>query len=243
MATDTTSLTEKTTETAATGESSASAPRGKRSPARTAPVARRRTSRTSPAKDTGSSSAAATDSDDDTADTAEDTTIVTRTIRRPRRLLAVVAGLLLAGLIGATAFFGYHYVTDDATTAPDAQSSAQAIGVAKDYAIKLSSFDYRDLNKNREAIAAMSTPAFAAKYSQMVTDLTQIVTDGKGEATATVSHAAAEQINGSDAAVMLFVDPQARNAVAPTGKTQAYRMLVKLKNIDGRWLVDDVQTL
>lgn len=158
-------------------------------------------------------------------------------------MLAVVAGLLLAGLIGATAFFGYHYVTDDATTAPDAQSSAQAIGVAKDYAIKLSSFDYRDLNKNREAIAAMSTPAFAAKYSQMVTDLTQIVTDGKGEATATVSHAAAEQINGSDAAVMLFVDPQARNAVAPTGKTQAYRMLVKLKNIDGRWLVDDVQTL
>lgn len=240
MATDTTSLTEKTTETAATGESSASAPRGKRSPARTAPVARRRTSRTSPAKDTGSSSAAATDSDDDTA---EDTTIVTRTIRRPRRLLAVVAGLLLAGLIGATAFFGYHYVTDDATTVPDAQSSAQAIGVAKDYAIKLSSFDYRDLNKNREAIAAMSTPAFAAKYSQMVTDLTQIVTDGKGEATATVSHAAAEQINGSDAAVMLFVDQQARNVVAPTGKTQAYRMLVKLKNIDGRWLVDDVQTL
>ncbi|ACY20776.1 hypothetical protein Gbro_1498 [Gordonia bronchialis DSM 43247] len=146
-------------------------------------------------------------------------------------------------MIGATAFFGYHYVTDDATTVPDAQSSAQAIGVAKDYAIKLSSFDYRDLNKNREAIAAMSTPAFAAKYSQMVTDLTQIVTDGKGEATATVSHAAAEQINGSDAAVMLFVDPQARNAVAPTGKTQAYRMLVKLKNIDGRWLVDDVQTL
>ncbi|WP_279102134.1 hypothetical protein [Gordonia bronchialis] len=238
MATDTTSLTEKTTETAATGESSASAPRGKRSPARTAPVARRRTSRTSPAKDTGSSSAAATDSDDDTPDTVEDTTI-----RRPRRLLAVVAGLLLAGLIGATAFLGYHYVTDDATTVPDAQSSAQAIGVAKDYAIKLSSFDYRDLNKNREAIAAMSTPAFAAKYSQMVTDLTQIVTDGKGEATATVSHAAAEQINGSDAAVMLFVDQQARNVVAPTGKTQAYRMLVKLKNIDGRWLVDDVQTL
>lgn len=217
MATDTTSLTEKTTETAETGETSASAPRGKRSPARTAPVARRRTSRTSPAKDTGSASAAATDSDDDTA---EDTTIVTRTIRRPRRLLAVVAGLLLAGLIGATAFFGYHYVTDDATTVPDTQSSAQAIGVAKDYAIKLSSFDYRDLNKNREAIAAMSTPAFAAKYSQMVTDLTQIVTDGKGEATATVSHAAAEQINGSDAAVMLFVDQQARNVVAPTGKTQ-----------------------
>lgn len=42
---------------------------------------------------------------------------------------------------------------------------------------------------------------------------------------------------------MLFVDQQARNVVAPTGKTQAYRMLVKLKNIDGRWLVDDVQTL
>ena len=43
----------------------------------------------------------------------------------------------------------------------------------------------------------MSTPAFAKKYDEMVQALTQIVQNGKGEATATVSYAAVESIDDS----------------------------------------------
>ncbi|MET9202803.1 hypothetical protein [Gordonia sp. NPDC003585] len=239
MATDTTSLTEKKdtekNDTGATGETDT--PRGKKSAAaRTAPVARRKQAKRPSATRDSKTVGHNTDTDTDTSsDVAPER-------GRPRALIISAVSLLFVILIGVVGFFAYQFLSDDDASSAAAPSTAEAIDTAKDYAIKLSSFDYRDLNKNRAAIAAMSTPEFAAKYSQMVTDLTQIVTDGKGEATATVSHAAAEQVSATDATVMLFVDQQARNVVAPTGKTQAYRMVVKLKNSNGHWLVDDIQT-
>lgn len=164
--------------------------------------------------------------------------------RKPAGRGTIITGVLAALLLGATAlagFFGYQYATTD-SPATSAEASAEAIDTAKDYAIKLSSFDYRDLNKNRDAITAMSTDDFAAKYSEMVTALSQIVTDGKGEATAEVSHAAVEKIDGSSATVILFVDQKARNVVSPDGKTQPYRMVVTLERSGDRWLVDNVET-
>ncbi|UZF56213.1 hypothetical protein LH935_26700 [Gordonia polyisoprenivorans] len=101
----------------------------------------------------------------------------------------------------------------------------QATDTARDYAIKLSSFDYRDLNKNRDAIASMSTENFAAKYSEMVSALNPIVTDGRG---------------GGDRTVLLFVNEKATNVAAPDGKNQQYRMLVTLKRSGDHWLVDKV---
>lgn len=164
--------------------------------------------------------------------------------RKPRKRSVSTTGVLATLLVVAAAFagfFGYQYATTD-SPATSTEASTAAIDVAKDYAIKLSSFDYRDLNKNRDAIAAMSTDDFAAKYSEMVTALSQIVTDGKGEATAEVSHAAVEKIDGSSATVILFVDQKARNVVSPDGKTQPYRMVVTLERSGARWLVDNVET-
>ncbi|MBE7193195.1 MAG: hypothetical protein INR66_12020, partial [Gordonia polyisoprenivorans] len=92
-------------------------------------------------------------------------------------------------------------------------------------------------------IASMSTENFAAKYSEMVSALTQIVTDGKGEATAEVPHAAVENIDAGTATVLLFVNQKATNVVAPDGKNQPYRMLFTLKRSGDHWLVDNVETI
>ncbi|GAB91607.1 hypothetical protein [Gordonia rhizosphera] len=159
--------------------------------------------------------------------------------RWPKALAAVIA----LAVVGATAFFGYHYFADGGDGAVSPQLRSEAIDVSSDYAIKLSSFDYRNLDANREQIDAMSTPDFAKKYSEMVAALTEIVTNGKGEATATVSHAAVETISPDAATVLLFVDQKAKNVVAPDGKLQPYRMLVTLKRSGDNWLVDNVETL
>ncbi len=106
-----------------------------------------------------------------------------------------------------------------------------------------SRFDYRDLNKNREAITAMSTDDFGKKYGEMVKALTEIVSNGKGVATAEVVNSAVESVGDGKATVIMFVNQKARNVVAPDGKNQPYRMVVKLVQTDGRWLVDDVQTV
>ncbi|MGB3303619.1 MAG: hypothetical protein WBA98_13095 [Gordonia sp. (in: high G+C Gram-positive bacteria)] len=157
-----------------------------------------------------------------------------------RRSTAVLS-LLLVAFVAATAFFGYHYFAD-ASGASDGERT-QVTAVANDYATKLASFDYRDLNKNREAIKAMSTQQFAAKYDEMVKALTEIVANGQGVATAKVSHSAVQAIDGDTATVIAFVDQKATNVVAPEGKDQSYRMVLSLKRDGDRWLVEDVQTV
>ncbi|WLP88814.1 hypothetical protein [Gordonia sp. NB41Y] len=202
--------------------------------------------------DTGTDTADADTSDADTADvtdTSEESSAASSTVVRtkPRRpsttwVIAILAVLLVAA-VGAAGYFGVQSRTDADSGAVSVEMRTQAVDTARDYAIKLSSFDYRDLNKNKDAIAAMSTENFAAKYSEMVGALTEIVTNGKGEATATVPHAAIEQIDPTKATVLLFVDQEARNVVAPDGKKQPYRMLVTLQRSGDRWLVDNVETI
>ena len=162
---------------------------------------------------------------------------------RLRVISAVLAALLVIAL-GVIGYLAYEqYGSDNGGDAVSEQMRTQAVETASDYAIKLSSFDYRDLNKNKDSIASMSTSDFASKYSEMVSALTEIVTNGKGEATAEVPHAAVESISDSEAKVVLFVNQTAKNVVAPEGKNQPYRMLVSLKRSDDRWLVDNVETI
>ncbi|EME21258.1 hypothetical protein [Rhodococcus triatomae] len=118
----------------------------------------------------------------------------------------------------------------------------EAVATARDYSVALSSFDFENLDANRDAIAAQSTPEFAGKYGEMVDALRQVVTDGKGKATASAEHVAVESIDDSRATVLVFVDQQATNVVNPDGNTQKYRMVVSLVRDGDRWVVDNVDT-
>ena len=172
---------------------------------------------------------------------SESAPATTRSTSGRNRIVFGAVAALLAVAVAVGCFFAGR------ATAPDGADSggdrAAVTKIARDYAIKLSSFDYRSLDKNREAITAMSTPDFAKKYDEMVQALTQIVQNGKGEATATVSYAAVDSIGASSAKVMLFVDQQAKNVVSPDGRSQPYRMVVTLKHSGGKWLVDNVETV
>ncbi|EGD54782.1 hypothetical protein [Gordonia neofelifaecis] len=166
----------------------------------------------------------------------------TATVRRRPPAIAVLSALL-AAFVAMTVFFGYHYFADSAGGDSATGDRQQVLDVANDYATKLASFDYRDLNKNRDAITAMSTQGFAQKYDEMVKALTEIVSNGQGVATAKVAKSAVASIDGDKATAILFVDQKATNVVAPNGKDQPYRMVLTMKRDDGKWLVDDVQTV
>lgn len=160
------------------------------------------------------------------------------------RMSAVLAVLLVAAvvIIGFLAYQAYGARGGHGDIASQ-QSREEVLDAASDYAIKLSSFDYRNLDKNRDAIAAMSTSEFAGKYSDMVNALAEIVTNGKGEATAEVPHRAIESMTTDTATVLLFVNQKAKNVVAPDGKNQPYRMVITMAHQDDRWLVDNVETV
>ncbi|GAB11156.1 hypothetical protein GOARA_064_01580 [Gordonia araii NBRC 100433] len=207
------------TDDAVRAETAAEVPKRSRTAVRSAPAKRRRPDAAKRA-------------------TADTSTAPPKSRRRAGALLVGLVALLLA----ATGFFGYHYFAASAG-ADNAETRSEIVRVANDYATKLSSFDYRDLNKNRESIAAMSTEDFGKKYDEMVKALTEIVANGKGVATAEVINSAVESVKDDKATVILFVNQKATNVVAPDGKNQPYRMVVKLQRTGGHWLVDDVQTV
>ncbi|WP_246098139.1 mce associated protein mas1a [Rhodococcus spelaei] len=158
-----------------------------------------------------------------------------RRLRHPRVLLAL---LLVVALIAASATL----VTSVLHARHLDRLRAEAVDTARDYSVALSSFDFQSLDANRDKIAQMSTPGFADKYNQMVDALRQIVTDGKGQATATADHVAVESIDDSNAVVLAFVDQHAKNVVSPDGNSQKYRMVVTLVRDGDRWVVDNVDT-
>ena len=164
------------------------------------------------------------------------------TRRRPSTLVALLAAAAVI-LAAAAGFFGYHYFAGDDAAAADGGDRAVVATTAVDFATKFASFDYRALDQSTAEIADMSTKEFASRYDEMLKAFTDIVSNGKGEATAKVSHSAVETLESDKATVIMFVDQRATNVVAPEGKNQAYRMLLSLKKVDGRWLVDDLQTV
>ncbi|WP_458683561.1 mce associated protein mas1a [Prescottella equi] len=118
----------------------------------------------------------------------------------------------------------------------------QAVEATRDYAQTVASFDYQNLDANRDKIAGMSTSEFTGQYNKMVDALRSLVTDGQGQATATVSNIGVESVDDSSAVVLAFVDQEAKNVVAPEGKSQKYRMVVTLQRDGDRWIVDNVET-
>lgn len=171
---------------------------------------------------------------DDAADGVADGTRA-----RNRRPLAIVAVVLIVALLASSV---YLLITVLSERSADARRD-EAVATATDYAVALSSFDFENLDANRDAIVAQSTPEFAGKYSEMVDALRQIVTDGKGKATAVAGHVAVESVDDDSAVVLVFVDQQATNVVSPDGNTQKYRMVVSLVRDGDRWVVDNVETL
>ncbi|QNG19642.1 mce associated protein mas1a [Rhodococcus triatomae] len=161
--------------------------------------------------------------------------------RRTNRVGArtILAGALVLALVAFAAVMTVQVLSGRGENG----LRTEAVDVARDYAVAMSSFDYQNLDANRETIAEMSTPAFAHTYNEMVDALAGIVTDGQGQATATAEHVAVESLDDGRAVVLVFADQQAVNVTAPEGNTQKYRMVLTLVRDGDRWLVDDVQTI
>lgn len=145
----------------------------------------------------------------------------------------VVAVLGLAGALGYTLYqqSELHRLQN------------QAIATTGEYLTAMASFDYQQLDANKDTILAASTPEFAQKYDEMLGALREIVVTSKGVATATAEHVAVEKLDGDSATVVGFVDQEVTNVTAPDGNKQRYRMVVSLIRDGDRWVVHNVETV
>ena len=158
-----------------------------------------------------------------------------RRLKTPRTALTQVLALALVAAVAAWGFAVYSENRDGALR-------REALDTAREYSIIMSSFDYQDLDANKDSIAAMSTDEFAGTYRTMVDSLRDVVAGGQGQASATAAHVGIESMDSSSATVLVFVDQEAKNVAAPQGNAQKYRMVISMIRSNDQWLVSNVET-
>ncbi len=117
----------------------------------------------------------------------------------------------------------------------------QAVETTRDYAQTVASFDYQNLDANRDKIAGMSTSEFTGQYNKMSTRCGASSPTGRGRRRQP-SRTRCRERGRIQCGRPAFVDQEAKNVVAPEGKSQKYRMVVTLERDGDRWIVDNVET-
>ncbi|UYP19297.1 hypothetical protein OED52_01575 [Rhodococcus sp. Z13] len=145
--------------------------------------------------------------------------------------------VLLVLAVAAATFFGFRWWQAE----QDASLRDDAVARAREYAVALGTYDYRTFDDNIAAVTANSTEEFAAEYDGIAADLRGLVESGEGTSTARAEHAGLETFDGETATVLVFLDQDVKNVVAPEGRTDATRFVVTLKRDGDRWLLDGAE--
>jgi Mce-associated membrane protein len=158
-------------------------------------------------------------------------------------VVTVLAALLVLVAAGGT-YFGLRY-----RSANDALRTEQALDAARTaasaagarYAVDLSSYDYRKLDKSFAAITANSTDAFGQQYQRFSGGLRDALISQKSVATGTVLAEAVASANPTRVTLLVFVDQTVSNTSTATPQVNHNRMALTLLNVAGTWKIDQVQ--
>ena len=158
-------------------------------------------------------------------------------------MVTVLAALLVL-VAAAGTYFGLRY-----RSASTALSTEQALDAARTaaagagarYAVDLSSYDYRDLDKGFAAITANSTPTFAQQYQKFGGALHDSLVGEKSVATGQVLAEAVESADPTRVTLLVFVDQTVSNTSTSTPQVNHNRMELTLLDVSGKWEIDQVQ--
>jgi Mce-associated membrane protein len=158
-------------------------------------------------------------------------------------VVTVLAALLV--LVAATGtYFGVRYrAANEALRTEQAGDAARtaASNAGARYAVDLSSYDYRDLDRSFAAITANSTDAFAQQYQRLSGGLRTALVEEKSKASGTVLAEAVESANPTRVTLLVFVDQTVSNSSTSTPRVNHNRMALTLLDVSGKWKIDQVQ--
>lgn len=155
-------------------------------------------------------------------------------VGRSRRGRLVVVTLVVVALLAACGYLGYLVWQDDR----EDELRRTAAEDATRLVVQLATYDHTDVAANIDAVTAEATPAFAERYREVSSGLTELLSSGEGTSTGTVSHAAVESVDAEHAVVLVFLDQEITNVTVPEGRVDASRMAVGLTRDGDRWLLD-----
>jgi Mce-associated membrane protein len=155
--------------------------------------------------------------------------------RRSRAVPVLAVALVLA--VAAAATLGVLLWRQ----AAEQRASAEALGTARAFAVTVTSYDYRELDKDFADVLDGATGEFKDQYGGASRTLRQLITDARATAKGTVLDAAVRSASTDEVVVLVFVDQEITNAVSPQPRVDRNRVTMTLTPHDGRWLVQKLE--
>lgn len=163
-----------------------------------------------------------------------------------RRLGLTVAAVLLAGVVGAEAW----YLTRDSDPVPSPERPVVSGEVARGSAVEsaarstseILSYGFEDFDAQIDDATTKMTEPFAEQFRATTAEVKDRFVEER--ITQEVRIVASSVVSASDQEVraLLFVDLYVAKAGEATS-VRPYRALVTVHRSDGRWLVSDIQTV
>jgi hypothetical protein len=114
--------------------------------------------------------------------------------------------------------------------------------VASRFASAVLTYDYRDLNKTKQAVLGLSTGKFRTDYEQNFTGLSALFTTTKGQSTATVKDVFVSGVENNTASAIVVLDERGQGTSGQRLNVDWYLRLSLVK-VQGNWRVDDLINL
>jgi Mce-associated membrane protein len=114
--------------------------------------------------------------------------------------------------------------------------------VATRFASAVLTYDYRSLDRTKQAVLALSTGKFRTDYEQNFTGLSALFTSTKGQSTATVKDVFVSGIQHDTASAIVVLDERGQGTSGQRLNVDWYLRLSLVK-VRGNWRVDDLINL
>jgi hypothetical protein len=154
------------------------------------------------------------------------------------RSLAALAIVFFVGTVVAAIFAASQH--RQLQQSKDARAGVEQ--VASRFASAVLSYDYRDLDKTKNTVLALSTGKFRTDYEQNFPGLSALFTTTKGQSTATVKDVFVSAIAHDTATAIVVLDERAQGTSGQRLNVDWY-VRVSLVQVRGQWRVDDLTNI
>jgi hypothetical protein len=154
------------------------------------------------------------------------------------RSLAALAIVFFVGTVVAAVFAASQH--RQLQQSKDARAGVEQ--VASRFASAVLTYDYRDLDKTKNTVLALSTGKFRTDYEQNFPGLSALFTTTKGQSTATVMDVFVSAIAHDTATAIVVLDERAQGTSGQRLNVDWY-VRVSLVRVQGQWRVDDLTNI
>ncbi|MGA8547317.1 MAG: Mce protein [Mycobacterium sp.] len=164
-------------------------------------------------------------------------------LRASRRRATRIRGLAAAALVVALAWAGYEGWLLSQRQQKDV-AAAQALAVAENYVVTLTSVDSNTLDKHVADVLDGSTGEFNDNYARTASGQhSRHVVNDKVKTHGKVVESAVKSATTNKVQVLLMVDQSVSSLASPEPQIDRSRIKMTMQKIDGRWLVSKVELL